>query len=175
MLSENLLHITTTSICNLNCTYCSEWVRKGWYLLDYFLLKDLDELNEQIPKDLRKWKDFFEWVVFSSWEPTLNHQLTEHINHAKDLGYQKIQVVTNGIRISDIDYLQKLREAWLNSLVISVNSFSPSISKKVSWNWYDGAKTAKWILNAVHLNIPLQVNIVINKYTLILYGVELFK
>ena len=170
MNKDSLLHITTNKSCNLNCVYCCEGVRKNGHLIDdLFMVKHTDEIDRNIKvyKDLFKWNKDFSWVVFSSWEPTLNTNLWRYIKFAYKLWYKKIELVTNGIRISDYDYLNKLKLNWLNSIVVSVNCFDEKISKIVSWNNYDWKKTLVWIYNCIKLNLPIQVNIVINKHNLI--------
>ena len=170
MNQNSLLHITTNKTCNLNCIYCCEWVRKNGYLIDDIFMwntSDSNDINLKVYKDLLKWKDNFSWVVFSSWEPTLNKNLSKYILFASKLWYKKIELVTNGIRISDYNYLNKLKSNWLNSLIVSVNCFDEKISKIVSWNNYDWKKTLIWIYNSIKLDLPLQINIVINKHNLI--------
>jgi len=176
MSESRFLHITTNRACNLNCIYCCEWVRKNGSLLDDIIRWETNNnfRNTRISEDLIKGKNYFNGVVFSSGEPTLNQSLEEHVSLAHELWYKKIELVTNGIRISDKVYLQKLQNAWLNSLVISINSFDVTISKYVSWNDYTGKKTLIWIINAILLNIPLSINIVITKYTLISLKQTLF-
>lgn len=165
---SQLLHITTNQKCNLNCIYCCEWVRINGDLLDRKLKGGLDDTirNEKIFNDIKLWATQFDWLVFSSWEPTLNPKLSSFISAAKSEQYSRIELVTNWILISDLSYLEKLKYSGLNSLVISVNSFHPKISKIVSWNNYDGKKTLQWIQNALKLDIELIVNIVITRYTL---------
>lgn len=169
MAKDTILHITTHKKCNLNCVYCCEWVRKNGNLIDDVLkwYTDNTQRDERITEDLKKWKGNFYGVVFSSWEPTLNNNLEKHIALAHKLEYKKIELVTNGIRISDKQYLKRLQDAGLNSLIISVNSFDPNISRYVSWNNYDWKKTLAWIWAALQLKVPFAVNIVINKHTLI--------
>ena len=170
MSRDALLHITTNNSCNLNCVYCCEWVRKNGRLIDdVFMWKDTDtrDRNIKVYTDLLKWKLNFSWVVFSSGEPTLHPNLWRYIRFASLLWYKKIELVTNGVRISDFAYLRQLQWYWLNSLVVSVNCFDEKMSKIVSGNNYNGKKTLIGIYNAIKLALPLQINIVINKHNLI--------
>jgi MoaA/NifB/PqqE/SkfB family radical SAM enzyme len=59
-------------------------------------------------------------VVFTGGEPTVHPNLLECIEYAKAVGYQEIQIQSNGRNFSDIVYLQKLINA-------GVTEFSPSI------------------------------------------------
>lgn len=165
---DGTLHISTTRLCNLNCVYCSEWVRKRGVLHhDIAAWKNGIISNEVIYNDIKLWSKKYSSIVFSSGEPTLNSELPAFITYAKKMWFSRIELVTNGIRISDKKYLSWLIENGLTHLVISVNSFHPEISKKISRNSYDGKKTFIGIKNAHQLRVNLLINIVITKHTLV--------
>lgn len=162
-------HVSTARLCNLNCIYCSEGVRTKWVLHHDITLgrKTTIPPSEDVYRDIKIWSENYKSVVFSSWEPTLNPDLPEFIAFAKKMWFSRIELVTNGIKISDRNYFDKLLWNGLTNLVISVNSFHPEISKIISQNNYDGKKTFTSLKHAVASGCELVVNIVITNHTLI--------
>ena len=60
-------------------------------------------------------------VMFTTGEPTLNPNLAAYIGWARDLGYGRIGVTTNGRRLGYEEYTRSLLDRGLNHLVISVH------------------------------------------------------
>ena len=58
--------------------------------------------------------------MFTGGEPTVHPDLLECVAYAKSLGYQEIQIQSNGRKFSDISYLEKL-------IAYGVTEFSPAI------------------------------------------------
>lgn len=168
-----MLTIITNTKCNLNCVYCNEWYRKKWDLIDR-IFEWYDRINERIYNNLKKWIWDFNGVTFTSGEPTLNPWLPDLIKFSKELWYKKIELITNGIRLSNKIFLQKLINSWLNSLVVSVNTFDVELSKIIAWNNFDWFATLKWLINAIKLKLNTTVNIVITKHTLLTLKQTLF-
>lgn len=170
-MENKILHIDTSQVCNLNCLYCCEWLRKWWYLyLDtklWNILSDLEFNSKIFLSLLKNTKNWYSGVVFSKWEPTLNNWLKRFIKFALNLWYKDIEIVTNWLRISNLEYLNWLKKAWLTKVTISYNSVFPEINKIVSWVWSDLKNTNIWILNAKKLWLFTNINIVLNKHNLI--------
>ncbi len=53
-------------------------------------------------------------VIFTGGEPTIYEELIDYISHAKDLGYRKIQIQTNGRMFSSLSYCKELIDAGAN-------------------------------------------------------------
>ncbi len=66
-------------------------------------------------------------VVFTGGEPTLVRELPELLSRARSLGYRKISLQTNGLRLADPVYAKQLVEAGLNSVLQSLHSHDPAI------------------------------------------------
>lgn len=164
--NSNILTIKLNTKCNLNCIYCNEWYRVAWDLIGTHFLW-YEAIKQKAIADLENWKNIFSWVVFTAWEPTLNPHLPDIIHYAHNVWYKYIELVTNGIRVANKSYLQELYMAGLSSIIISVNSFDPRISKIISGNNYNGRATFLGITNAVALWMNVTINIVITKMTII--------
>jgi cyclic pyranopterin phosphate synthase len=60
-------------------------------------------------------------VMFTSGEPTLNPRLPDYVRWAREDGYRRIGLTTNGRRLGYAPYARRLLEAGLNHVVVSVH------------------------------------------------------
>jgi uncharacterized radical SAM superfamily Fe-S cluster-containing enzyme len=102
------LMINITHACNLKCNLC--------YLPDRDTTRDFT--LEEIKESISAYPGYV--ISLSGGEPTMRADLLEIIRHAKS--EQKICcLVTNGIKLSDIDFVRKLKEAGLVVINYSCN------------------------------------------------------
>lgn len=102
-------------------------------------------------------------VILTGGEPTLYAKLPELISYSKDKNIIPI-VITNGQKISNMKYLQKLRKAGLEDLYLSVYSNVDSIQYKLSQKKDSLENIKKSLDNIAKTDIHAKINIVINKY-----------
>lgn len=101
--------------CNLRCSFCyyRDSVMKG-------ITKDYS--TEEVKAKLREAKSLgLDQVDISGGEPTLRSDLQEIIRYARDIGFIKVCLITNGIRIADKAYADSLVEAGLNEILFSTH------------------------------------------------------
>ncbi len=113
MTHTTLLIIEITNRCNLRCPICfaQAGAKNGAGDLSKEQIRSILEYAQEINQPLR-----VRGVGNSGGEPTLRDDLPEIIQMEKDLGYDYILIMTNGLRLAtDIDYFKKIRdlEAWL--------------------------------------------------------------
>ena len=113
MTHTTLLIIEITNRCNLQCPICfaQAGAKNGAGDLSKEQIRLILEYAQEINYPLR-----VRGVGNSGGEPTLRDDLPEIIQIEKDLGYDYILIMTNGLRLAkDIDYFKKIRdlEAWL--------------------------------------------------------------
>jgi pyruvate-formate lyase-activating enzyme len=102
------LMINTTHGCNLSCKLC--------YLPNRD--RSLDLTLSQIKRAITDYPG--KAISLSGGEPTLREDLPEIISHAKAQG-KYVYIVTNGIRLTDYDFLMTLKEAGLDLINFSCN------------------------------------------------------
>jgi len=93
-------------------------------------------------------------IVFTGGEPTLRSDLPDLIHYAEDKG-QITGLNTNGRRLSDKDYIDKLVEAGLDHVQITLESHHPEIHNQMVARMGAWDQTVSGIRNA--LNSPLYV------------------
>ncbi len=108
-----LLIIEITKRCNLHCPICfaKADANNGTGDLSKEQIRSILEYAQEINHPLR-----VRGVGNSGGEPTLRDDLPEIIRMEKELGYDYILIMTNGLRLAkDIDYFKKIRdlEAWI--------------------------------------------------------------
>lgn len=110
-----LAQIVVTRRCNLTCGYCNEY----------------DELSPPVPTDelkerFRRLKELGTWAIeFSGGEPLLHPQIDELVAYAKQLGFYKVMMITNGFLINE-ERTRLLNDAGLDDLQISIDGVTPN-------------------------------------------------
>lgn len=99
--------------CNARCVFCCA--------------KDLQEKAkwlpiEEIKANLRKWAAEGAWLItFSGGEATLYPNLEEISEYAKKCGFKSVQVLTNGLKMRDLDYVRRLSASGIDEVKISLH------------------------------------------------------
>lgn len=139
------MDLAITYRCNNECSHCYN-ARP----------REFNEISTRDWKAILKklWEAGIPHIIFTGGEPTLREDLAELIAYAEGLG-QITGLNTNGRRLSDPGYLQKLVAAGLDHVQITVESHDPHIHDTMvacSGAW---KQTIAGLRNA--LNSPLYV------------------
>lgn len=147
-----------SSNCNFWCKMCynsrKSWMENIWKQLNFdSQIKVLDII----------WK-FWKTIVFTWWEPTLNKNIYELINHAKSL-WLNIILITNWSTL-DKWKISLLQNKWVSKIQLSFHSRDEKIFDEITWtkNYYS---IIKWnIINSLKIfwSDNVFINIVPNKY-----------
>ena len=102
------------------------------------------------------WKLGIPHIVFTGGEPTLRDDLAELISHAESNG-QITGLNTNGRKLSNPEFVEKLVAAGLDHVQITFESSNPAIhNKMVNASAYD--QTLQGIKNAVNSQLFVMTN-----------------
>jgi MoaA/NifB/PqqE/SkfB family radical SAM enzyme len=105
------LIMNVTYICNNHCTFCAVGTRT-----------QVDGHPERQREFLDKYRQHGVTMVdFDGGEPTLNPELVPLIKHARRIGYERINVTTNGRLAVYEDFARKLVRSGLTTLLFSVH------------------------------------------------------
>ncbi len=110
------MDLALTYRCNLDCGHC------------YNQTREKQELSTE------KWKDVIRliWdlgvphVIFTGGEATLREDLSELIGFAESQG-MVTGLLTNGVKLADVDYLEGIMEAGLDHVQITLESYDKSV------------------------------------------------
>ena len=114
------VHVSIGAVCNNHCVFCMEEDRDGRYVS-----------NSAMTRDRVRWileeHRGAEEVCFTSGEPTTRPELPELVGFAKELGYRRISVMTNGRRLSHLPYAALLAKMGMNRFYVSVHGHEPRL------------------------------------------------
>lgn len=105
------LVINVTYACNNHCTFCAVGTRT--------------QLHGYAPRQ-REYLEAYRargvtMVDFDGGEPTLHPELIELVRYARQIGYERVNVTTNGRRCAYEDYAKALVTSGLTTLLFSVH------------------------------------------------------
>jgi len=115
-LSGTLLgNIDLTNRCNLSCDFCFVNAKACGYVYEppyEKVISMMKLLRSQKPVPAPA-------VQFAGGEPTMRSDLIDIIKKAKEMGFQQVQIATNGIKLArDQDYVKALKEAGLSTVYL---------------------------------------------------------
>ncbi len=149
----SLAYIQVTRRCNQNCRFCSNPPNKrelsleeGKKLIDMYL------------------KQGFDGLIFTGGEPTLSPILPDLIKYAKEKKFP-YRIITNGQKLSDINYLKSLKEAGLYHLHLSIYSVREEVQNFLTRTPGSFKNIIKSLENLGKVGgITVDINTVINHY-----------
>lgn len=145
-------YIQVTRQCNQECIICSNPPNEKLLLLK--------EAKKNVDQIISEGND---GLIITGGEPTLYKFLPELIKYSKEKGLST-RMITNGQKMSDINFVKKLSNAGLNHVHMSIYSSRDSIQSKISKN-KDSLKNIIKALNNIESNgkINVDINIAISK------------
>lgn len=142
------MDLAITYRCNLDCAHCYNARPRN---------------HPELPTD--QWKTIIDklWeigiphVVFTGGEPTLRDDLPELIAYADQKG-MVTGINTNGTRLADRDFLDKLIAAGLDHVQITLESHDPAIHNAMVRRDFAWDKTIAGLRNVVKSNLYMMTN-----------------
>jgi len=143
-----LVHIIPMRRCNLACGYCNEY----------------DDFSKAVPlPEMKKRLDILadmgtSIITISGGEPLMHEELAEIIRHVRRRG-MIAGMITNGFLLS-VEWIQKLNEAGLEHLQISIDNVTPDEVSLKSLKTLDSGKSRLEML-AEHAVFQVNINSVL--------------
>jgi len=124
--------------CNQKCLFCSNIpgskpVKPDLAQLEAMLASGADTLR------------------IGFWEPTLSDELPELVRFARKAGFEKIQVRTNGVRLSDLSFTRALLEAGVTTFHLNFPSHLAGLSDHITQSKGSYERRIKGIRNIIRL------------------------
>jgi uncharacterized radical SAM superfamily Fe-S cluster-containing enzyme len=126
--SQTVLAIVdVTNRCNLRCPVCFANAAAAGYTYEptreqiYEMLRNLRRNSPFAPVALQ----------FSGGEPTIREDLPELVEKAKELGFEHVEVNTNGVKISQsVSYIQELMKKGVDTFYLQFDGLTDDVYKK---------------------------------------------
>lgn len=102
--------------CNARCIFCVVGISAGE-------ASDRSEMTlDEVRRALRRgFQEGCRSVTFSGGEPTIYPGLAEAARYARELGYQKVEIKTNGLKLSSPTFVRELIDAGVGLFSISIH------------------------------------------------------
>lgn len=147
-MEKKRLYFASLDECNEDCLFC---VRRGDEL-------PIEYINTEKAKQIlkKKRKQGYVDLYFDGGEPTLRNDLLDLIKFAKEIKYENVNILTNGILLSDERLAKKLISVKSNkdfslSFSVSLHSHKKDISERLVNKKNTFKKTIKGIENLFKL------------------------
>ena len=139
--------------CNNLCQFCVQGDKRYKFKSRTLkqIKKSLDEAKKQGIKG----------VVFTGGEPTIHPYIIEAISYAKNLGFESIQIQSNGRMLAYFDFCQKLIAAGANEFSPALHGSTPEIHDELTNSSGSWQQVVKGIKNLKELGQYILTNTVI--------------
>lgn len=142
--------------CNLRCQFC-------YYLKSIedgsAKNSDYETLAKKIKQARKLGKD---QIDFTGGEATIHPDFIRLVTLCKELGFNTINVITNGLRFADLSYFEKAKAAGLNEVLLSIHSNHKEVHDELTKVPGSFDKIIEAAKNAKRLNVKLRINACIN-------------
>lgn len=111
----SVLNMNVHFKCNAKCIFCVVGIPLNYQ-------HGATEINyEEIVEELKLGFDKgHNELVLSGGEPTIHPDLIRIVKKAKEIGYVNVEVKTNGIKLCDLEFVEELADAGVETFCISV-------------------------------------------------------
>jgi len=144
-------------ICNQNCIFCST----GLMFSRKKKIKPWKEIEQQL-KSSRKMGA--KAISFSGGEPTIRKDLIDAIKLSKKLGFELIEVQSNGRMFKYDDYVQQLIDEGANRFLVSIHGVKAETHDFLTRVKGSFDECVQGIKNLHKRRMPTRFSIVINKF-----------
>lgn len=140
--------------CNINCRFC-------------YYQKSLKAPKNLTTEEAKKWIKFFrnkgkEKIDFTGGEPTIRKDIIELVRYAKDLDYKTICIITNGIKMSDKNFVYQLADSGLNDVLFSIHGHTAEIHESLTKFNGSFERLIQAIAIAKSISLSYRTNTVVN-------------
>ncbi|MDD5196998.1 MAG: radical SAM protein [Candidatus Omnitrophota bacterium] len=131
------LDISITTACDGNCAYCWHQVKSGSRLTFDIIRPVIDSLVARKPPKLN----------ITGGEPTIWPEFEKLVGYARDSGIKSILLCTNGRRLADIGFAERIAALGITGINISVDTLDADKFKAL--RGYEIAEIRQAIANCI--------------------------
>jgi MoaA/NifB/PqqE/SkfB family radical SAM enzyme len=148
--------VRTVTACNSHCLFCLDMdTPRNVYLSE-------EDVKAEILRgrtEMNAWK-----IILSGGEAALHPLFPEFIRYAREVGYGRIQTVTNGWRYADRDFYETCIQAGLQEITFSLHGHTAELHNRMTQHRGAFERIIKAIRRAARdPRVIASVDVVINK------------
>jgi len=149
--------VRLVTACNSKCLFC----------LDADTPRNVYLSVEEVQAELRRGLEELgaDKVILSGGEASLHPAFHEIIRYAKDIGYDRVQTVTNGWRYADLSFYKACVAAGLGEITFSLHGHTPELHDHLTQHPGSFQRLIKGMVRALRdpAGPIVNVDVVINK------------
>ena len=150
----NVADIKLGDTCNNRCKFCVRETKRQ---------RASDKEAEEIRRNLLDARRECQGVVFTGGEVTIRPDICDWVSYAKRLGYERIQIQSNGRMLAYKSFCLKVIEAGANEFAIAIHGHIPELHDYLTSSQGSFYQTVQAIKNIKELGLPVITNTVVNK------------
>lgn len=168
LLLENKVWVRLTSACNARCLFCLDGSNQNGNLLP------AKEVRAKLKAGLLKGKK--NRAILSGGEASIHPQFSDLIRCAKNMGYDRVQTITNGIRFGDQQFCDTCIQSGLGEITFSLHGHTAKLHDLLTGipGSFDQALIGLRYIKKKYPEIIVNIDICVNKIN-VKYLAEIIK
>lgn len=148
--------VRLVTACSSRCIFCLDTdTPRNVYIPEDEVHRELVRGREQLHADK---------VILSGGEGSIHPKFVDFVRYAKDIGYDRVQTVTNGMMFSKREFYASAVEAGLGEITFSLHGHTPELHDRLTGTPGAFKKLMKGMMRAVREGrIIVNVDVCINK------------
>jgi molybdenum cofactor biosynthesis enzyme MoaA len=148
--------VRLVTACNSRCIFCLDTdTPRNVYIPEEDVHRELRRGREQLRADK---------VILSGGEGSIHPKFVDFVRYANDIGYSRIQTVTNGVMFSKKEFYDAAVEAGLGEITFSLHGHTPELHDRLTGTPGAFKKLMKGMIRAIREGrIIVNVDVCINK------------
>lgn len=148
--------VRLVTACNSRCLFCLDTdTPRNVYIPDEDVRREIQRGRDELRADK---------IILSGGEGSIHPKFVEFVAYAKELGYSRIQTVTNGVMFSRREFYDAAVNAGLGEITFSLHGHTPELHDRLTATPGAFHKLMKGMMRAIREGrIIVNVDVCINK------------
>ena len=148
--------VRLVTACNSRCVFCLDTdTPRNVYLTEDDVRREIKRGREELNADK---------IILSGGEGSIHPKFVDFVRYARDIGYSRVQTVTNGFMFSKRDFYLAAVDAGLGEITFSLHGHTPELHDRLTGTPGAFHKLMKGMMRAVRDGrIIVNVDVCINK------------
>lgn len=145
--------------CNQNCLFCCVRAHRRPFFTFERITGATQRYGERLGEDLGG-----ATLTLTGGEPTMHRRIVHVIEAAREMGFRKIRLQTNGVLLSRIELVEDLHRAGVDAVTLSFHSHRPEVYDRITRTRRLFPLVLKAIENLKRVPLPsIHFNIVVTR------------
>src|SRR5215470_5225182 len=148
--------VRLVTACNSRCVFCLDTdTPRNVYIPEDDVRRELQRGRDELHADK---------VILSGGEGSIHPKFVDFVRYAREIGYNRIQTVTNGVMFSRREFYRRAVDAGLGEITFSLHGHTPELHDRLTGTPGAFKKLMKGMMRAIREGrIIVNVDVCINK------------